>query len=74
MKELSKNPDYETMWKVECEINSQLRVELEEKQRLLDEAEGIILVFLEVGTSVNKLSEKNKVHARQFISKYNKTR
>ena len=25
MKELSQNPDYETMWKVECELNKELQ-------------------------------------------------
>ena len=56
MRELSQKPDYEMMWKVECELNSQLRIELEEKQKLLDEAIEVIKFYYE-HTSSSPISE-----------------
>lgn len=53
------------MWKVECEINSQLRVELEENQKLLDEA-AIVIEYLSTNTT-QELEMKNN-----FLSKLNK--
>ena len=82
MRELSQKPDYEMMWKVECELNSQLRIELEEKQKLLDEAIEVIKFYYENTPSspISELSERNyfvadhvsSLMADIFLSKINK--
>lgn len=46
MKELSQKPDYETMWKVECELNKKLQEQNKELLELLKEADSVIDDYL----------------------------
>lgn len=46
MKELSQKPDYEMMWKVECELNKELQ---EQNKKMREALEKISTDTIEVG-------------------------